>query len=547
LSAALEKTAAARRLLAMEIFEAPRNLCTTAPPPFVALPPIARLGRPPCVLRPTDQIKRLRGVAKMIDKAPLMLLLLKRGLWLVAMASSFAIGGAVSHAQRLSDVTLPPVARDVTRELATKITQPFVFAAVGDVWATTRPNAPLNDPRLQSLFGIMRSADMTYANMEGPIIDYGAYNGPHVGSSKTFVGELQNMGIRIMTTANNHAMDAGPEGVFMTNRLLDEAGIAHAGTGRNLTEARRPAIATTPKGTVAAVGMYSIDITSSNPGYTRYSDARTDWPGVNPLHVEPTFVVSAEQMQDLRRIRDAVYARRSQVLVPVAPISANEPKNRISLFGTQYKAGDPADVGNLSYAMDRKDFREIIQSVREGKQLSDFMAVAIHCHVNSFAFQAYSHDNSTPDFLVELAHAAIDNGADVFVGHGVHTLRGIEIYNGKPIFYGISNFIYQNSPIPEITDPSRPDNGLLDRTHQPDNKEALLTTSRYEEGQLVEVRLYPVDLGIDGTRPVSRNGQPLAASPQQAERILKIVQDLSRPFGTSIAIENGVGVILVGH
>jgi poly-gamma-glutamate capsule biosynthesis protein CapA/YwtB (metallophosphatase superfamily) len=470
----------------------------------------------------------------MIKKASLRLLLLQRGLSLAAMFLSYAIGGAVSHAQGLSDVALPPVTRDATRELATKITQPFVFAAVGDVWATTRPNAPLDDPRLQSLFGIMRAADMTYANMEGPIIDYGAYSGPRVGSSKTFVGELKNMGIRIMTTANNHAMDAGPEGVFMTNRFLDEAGIAHAGTGKNLTEARRPAIATTPKGTVAAVGMYSIDITSSNPGYTRYSDARTDWPGVNPLHVEPTAVVSAEQMQDLRKIRDAVYARRSQVLVPVAPISANEPKNRLSLFGTRYKMGDPADMGNLSYAMDRLDFRDIIQSVREGKQLS-------------FAFQAYSHDNSTPDFLVELAHAAIDNGADVFVGHGVHTLRGIEIYKGKPIFYGVSNFIYQNSPIPEITDPSRPDSSLLDRTHQPDNKEALLTTSRYEGGQLVEVRLYPVDLGIDGTRPVSRNGQPLAASPEQAVRILKLVQDLSKPFGTSIAIENGVGVILIRH
>jgi hypothetical protein len=229
----------------------------------------------------------------MINKALHRLLRLKRGLSLAAMVSSFAIGGAVSHAQGLSDVALPPVTRDATRELATKITQPFVFAAVGDVWATTRPNAPLDDPQLQSLFGIMRSADMTYANMEGPIIDYGAYSGPRVGSSKTFVGELKNMGIRIVTTANNHAMDAGPEGVFMTNRFLDEAGIAHAGTGKNLTEARRPAIATTPKGTVAAVGMYSIDITSSNPGYTRYSDAKTDWPGVNPLHVEPTFLWSA--------------------------------------------------------------------------------------------------------------------------------------------------------------------------------------------------------------------------------------------------------------
>jgi hypothetical protein len=36
--------------------------------------------------------------------------------------------------------------------------------------------------------------------------------------------------------------------------------------------------------------------------------------------------------------------------------------------------------------------------------------------------------------------------------------------------YCVSNFIYLNSPILEITDPS-----LLDRTHQPDNKEALLT------------------------------------------------------------------------
>ena len=481
----------------------------------------------------------------MIRKASLELLLLQRALSLAAMVLLFAIGGAVSHAQGLSDVALPPVTRDAARELATKITQPFVFAAVGDVWATTRPNAPLEDPRLQSLLGIMRSADMTYANMEGPIIDYGAYNGPRVGSSKTFVGELKNMGIRIVTTANNHAMDAGPEGMLMTNRLLDEAGIARSGTGKNLTEARRPAIATTPKGTVAAVGMYSIDVTSSNPGYSRYSDARADWPGVNPLHVVPTAVVSPEQMQDLRKIRDAVYARRSQVLVPVAPVAANEPKNRITLFGTRYKVGDAADVGNLSYTMDRQDFRDIIQSVREGKQLSDFMVVAIHCHVNSFAFQAYSHDNSTPDFLVELAHAAIDNGADVFVGHGVHTLRGIEIYKGKPIFYGLSNFIYQNSPIPEVTDPSHPDNSLLDRTHQPDNKEALLTTSRYEGGQLVEVRLYPVDLGIDGTRPVSRNGEPLAASPQQAVRVLKFVQDLSKPFGASIEIENGVGVIRV--
>ena len=191
----------------------------------------------------------------------------------------------------------------------------------------------------------------------------------------------------------------------------------------------------------------------------------------------------------------------------------------------------------------------MMQSIRIGKQNSDFMVVAIHCHQNSFSYQAYSHDNSTPDFLVALAHQAIDNGADEFVAHGIHTLRGVEIYKGKPIFYGVSNFIYHEGPAIEVTDPSRPpaNGGAEDQTHMADNKEVLLTTSHFEGGKLTEVRLYPADLGIEGTRTVSKAGVPMTPSPQQAQRILKLVQDLSKPYGTTIAIENNVGVIRVSQ
>jgi len=49
----------------------------------------------------------------MVNNAPYKLLLVKRGLSLAAVFSSFAIGVAVSHAQGLSDVALPPVTRDV--------------------------------------------------------------------------------------------------------------------------------------------------------------------------------------------------------------------------------------------------------------------------------------------------------------------------------------------------------------------------------------------------------------------------------------------------
>jgi poly-gamma-glutamate synthesis protein (capsule biosynthesis protein) len=441
------------------------------------------------------------------------------------------------------DVALPQARRDAAKELAMKIAEPFTFAAVGDI-IIRRPVGQLSDPGFQALTKVMREADSTYANMEGPIIDESdpGYHGPPAGGPKSIIDDLKAMGIRVMTTANNHTMDGGSDGMFMTNRFLDEARITHAGSGKDLAEARRARFGITPKGTIGVVGMYSID-PSSYPGPTRYTDARDRWPGLNPLHVTPYNIVTAEHMASLRKIRDASYAHRSEVIVPVAPVPANESPNELSLFGTRYKVGDK--VGSLTYTIDPRDLDGIMRSIRVGKQNSDFMVVAIHAHQNSFSYQAYSHDNSTPDFLIELAHKAIDNGADVFVGHGVHTLRGVEIYKGKPIFYGVASFVQHEGPAIEVTDPSR--SPVAAQSRQPDNKEVLLATSRYEGGKLVEVRLYPVDCGIDGARPVSKAGLPMTPSPDEAHRILKHVQDLSKPFGTTISIEDNVGVIRVAQ
>ena len=441
------------------------------------------------------------------------------------------------------DVVLPQSRHDPVKELAMKITQPFTFAAVGDI--IIRRAFADGEPGFQALTKVMREADMTYANMEGPIVDLASFRGPlyqDFRGPKTVADDLKRMGVRMMTTANNHTLDSGAEGMFETHRLLEAAGILHAGSGRNLAEARVARTAATPKGTVAAIGLYAIDA-SSNPPRTRFYDATATTPGLNPLHLNVWNVVSADQMRALKQIRDSVYARRSEVPLPVAPVPANEPANRLRLFQTGFTVG--ARPGDLSYEIDQDDLRAIITSVRVGKQLADFLVVGIHCHQNSFAFQAYSHDNHTPDFLIEFAHQMIDNGADAFVGHGVHTLRGIEIYKGKPIFYGVSNFFYQDAPADEVTIPSAPPGGAGGSGHQPANKEALLTASRFEGGRLVEVRLYPADLGQDGARPISQAGNPTAASPEMARRVLEKLQTLSKPFGTRIAIENGMGVIRV--
>jgi Bacterial capsule synthesis protein PGA_cap len=46
---------------------------------------------------------------------------------------------------------------------------------------------------------------------------------------------------------------------------------------------------------------------------------------------------------------------------------------------------------------------------------------------------------------VDFAHAAVDAGADIFVGGHAHWPKGIEVYKGKPIFYGVGNFLFDQS------------------------------------------------------------------------------------------------------
>src|SRR5207247_1495243 len=91
----------------------------------------------------------------------------------------------------------PPLPRDLAKDLALKITAPFTLAAVGDI-IVSHPIGKLAEPGLQSLLTIMRGADMTFANQEGPIEE---------SETDALVDDLKTFGIRIMGTANNHTMD----------------------------------------------------------------------------------------------------------------------------------------------------------------------------------------------------------------------------------------------------------------------------------------------------------------------------------------------------
>ena len=71
--------------------------------------------------------------------------------------------------------------------------------------------------------------------------------------------------------------------------------------------------------------------------------------------------------------------------------------------------------------------------------------------------------------------------------------------------------------------------------------ESLITSCRFENNQLVEIKLYPLELN-QALRFADR-GVPRRAPKERADTILNLLQEYSTPFGTDIKIENGIGTI----
>jgi poly-gamma-glutamate capsule biosynthesis protein CapA/YwtB (metallophosphatase superfamily) len=213
--------------------------------------------------------------------------------------------------------------------------------------------------------------------------------------------------------------------------------------------------------------------------------------------------------------------------------------------------------------MDEHDRDALIRSVRGGKEISEFSVVSLHTHEPS------NYSREPPDFLLTLAHQAIDDGADAFVMHGPHQLRGIEIYRGKPIFYSLGNFFFMTNTMQPLTHSTNTSwtmhvGRFVDVQINPQmmteaeyNKagedfkdpiwfESVIASSRFNnQGQLAEIRLYPVELNW-GTRDADR-GIPRIATSDVAKRILNRLQALSKSFGTQIDIEKDVGIIRPQH
>lgn len=83
------------------------------------------------------------------------------------------------------------------------------------------------------------------------------------------------------------------------------------------------------------------------------------------------------------------------------------------------------------------DPTQLLAEIKEAKQQCDYVYVMVHWGTE--------HSDVLESYQTELAHAYIEAGADGVFGSHTHCLQAVEIYDGKPIFYSLGNFIFEPS------------------------------------------------------------------------------------------------------
>ncbi len=435
----------------------------------------------------------------------------------------------------------------------------------------SRPFSRCADPEFLEVIEKMRAADLTVAHLEMNFGDPEEIKWPSrndwVASFMIADGivadDFKWAGVDMLSLAHNHSFDWGAEGILSTIRHCRRNGITHAGTGRDLEEARKPAYCETAKGRAALISVATGNKNNEWAGMPKATMAGR--PGINPLRVQLTHQVDAEAAKQLRRIAKNLNIEYNRFGKIEGAIQFNFPENLANRNVPLFTEGDDFRIISNCHP---HDVAGNVRSVEEAKQMSELVIVSHH-----FAVSEGVRGHLPPQFAVEFAHACIDAGADIYVGHGWHRTLGIEIYKGKPILYGLGNFFAQsefNGRVPADSYESWGHDPDMMPVHNPAAEplhpgldettwwSSVLWDVTMEDHRVAEVRLYPVNLGRDPstpgriTRPVGTgthpktDGRPYMADAASGRLILERMRDISKPLGTTVTIADNIGIVRPG-
>jgi len=262
----------------------------------------------------------------------------------------------------------------------------LIFTGDVNLMNVTDPAAPF-----ARVIDVLRGADVLFGNLEcclnaapgeRSVLDEGFYAAPAAGRALTLAG------YHAVGAANN--VTYGAEAIASSLAELDRLCIRHTGAGANSTQARAPAV-------VERNGVRVGFLQRTSVYWPTNHEAGERSPGVAALRGHTAYQLPLHKTR------------------PEIP-----PANRPGVPPVILTWADPVYLTM---------YREEIAAL---KRATDIVVASHHWGLHSDVLQ----------YMTEIAHAAIDAGADAVIGHGPHVSLPVEIYRGKPVFYGLGNFSF---------------------------------------------------------------------------------------------------------
>lgn len=372
-----------------------------------------------------------------------------------------------------------------------------LIAAVGDLTV----NRPEPDSIFDGVRHVITDADISFAQLESPYSDKGSRgsSGPRGTMPKDVRNypSIINAGFDVISLASNHGLDWGEDALLDLRDRLRTDGVHPVGFGRNLAEARRPVVLERDGTKIAFLAYCSV---------------------------APTSYYAVEARAGIAPMR---------AMVHYEPLEPDQP-------------GTPAEIVTIPL---QSDLDNLLADVRAAREQADLVVLSMHWGIH-FARAVIA------DYQRIVAHAAIDEGVDLILGHHPHILKGIELYRGKVILYSLGNFAFDSVKEEKGRDvvwnerrmklyreiyrmPERdPDSAYR---FQSDSKYSMIAKIQVSDKTVARVSFLPV--------MIDKNATPQIVSPKDPEgqEVLGYIHAITREAGLNATFEvDGTEVIING-
>jgi poly-gamma-glutamate synthesis protein (capsule biosynthesis protein) len=198
-------------------------------------------------------------------------------------------------------------------------------------------------------------------------------------------------------------------------------------------------------------------------------------------------------------------------------------------LGPEAAAGDAKPGVNFVRLGNQSDWVRNVTSIREARDTADIVLVYQHYQVDEDDIapgNRFGHHQveDLDEWQRSWARAVIDAGASLYVAHGSREFKGVEVYNGRPIFYGLGNFIFHS--------------GREIGRYSHEVWESVIATVTFADAEPVSIEFVPIvlDEGTPGEYFLQRRGVPEVAEGELAGSILWRLAALSAEYGTTIQV-----------